>query len=281
VQIGAGSASDDIWHQARELIGDGGAGPIGKPLHFQTSYNRNVPGGDWNYEIFEDANAQTVDWERWQAPAARHRAWEDGGAERFFRFRKYWDYSGGLATDLLYHKLAHMALALGFPFPRRVSAVGGKYLHFDRDVPDTLTVQAEFENNCIGTLLATSGNDLNIEEAIRGEHGTMTFERGALVVRPQRAHMAAVAEKASKLEDVEIVEGRSGGRTVIESIRRRARPRSEHMLNFIECMRSRGKPHLDAEAGYRVMTTIGLSVEAYREGRTKRFDPAREETIES
>lgn len=279
VQIGAGSASDDTWWQARELIGDGETGLIGKVVHFQTSYNRNVPGGDWNYRIYEDANEETVDWDLWQKHAAHEFAWSDSGAERFFRFRKYWDYSGGVATDLLYHKLAHMALALGFPFPRRVVANGGNYVHFDREVPDTLTILVDFENNCSGTLLATGGNRDNIVEAIRGEHGTMTFEGGQVVIRPQSPFMSAVQEKAQSYEDLEILERQRGGRRTIESIRRRTQPRSGHMLNFIECMRSRELPHLHADAGYRVMTTIGLAVEAFRENRVRLFDPVAEDVV--
>ena len=65
----------------------------------------------------------------------------------------------------------------------------------------------------------------------------------------------------------------------IESIRRRTQPRSGHMLNFIECMRSRELPHLHADAGYRVMTTIGLAVEAFRENRVKLFDPVAEDVV--
>ena len=36
-------------------------------------------------------------------------------AEHFFRFRKYWPYNGGVATDLLYHKLAPLLLAIAGP----------------------------------------------------------------------------------------------------------------------------------------------------------------------
>jgi len=32
--------------------------------------------------------------------------------EHFFRFRKYWPYNGGVATDLLYHKLAPLLIAM-------------------------------------------------------------------------------------------------------------------------------------------------------------------------
>lgn len=279
VQIGAGSASEDMWWQARELIGDGRTGLLGKVVQFQTSYNRNVPGGDWNYRIYEDANEKTVDWDLWQQTAAHRWKWDDGGAERFFRFRKYWDYSGGVATDLLYHKLAHMAVALGFPFPRRVVANGGNYVHFDREVPDTFTILADFENNCTGMLFATGGNRDNVVEMIRGEHGTMTFEEGQVVIRPQRPFMSQVQEKIGEYGDLEVVTRQRGGRTTVETIRRRVRPRSGHMLNFIECMRSRALPHLNAEAGYRVMTTIGLAVDGFRQNRVMRFDPEAEEVV--
>ena len=64
--------------------------------------------------------------------------------DRFFRWRKYWDYSGGIATDLLYHRLVPFLVALGPQFPVRVSANGGIYVHKDREVPDTISTTIEY-----------------------------------------------------------------------------------------------------------------------------------------
>ena len=41
-------------------------------------------------------------------------------ADRFFRFRKYWDYSGGIATDLFFHVVAPLNICWDEPqFPRQ------------------------------------------------------------------------------------------------------------------------------------------------------------------
>ena len=57
---------------------------------------------------------------------APKRPWD---ADRFFRFRKYWDYSGGIATDLFYHVVAPLNICWGEPqFPLKVMAGGGIYV---------------------------------------------------------------------------------------------------------------------------------------------------------
>ncbi len=278
LQVGATGASNDVWWQARRLIGDGKTGLIGKLLQFQTSYNRNVRGGDWNYTIDPGVTRRNLDWGRFLGPAPR-RPFNDEALERYFRFRKFWDYSGGLATDLLYHNLSRFAVALGFPFPKRVSAVGGNYVHFDREVPDTFTILADFEGDFSGMLFATSGNDRDIQDVIRGEHATMTFEREAVIVRPQRPYEDAVAQKAREIEGAEIVEERRDGRTVIREIRLHAAPRPGHVEQFLNALRTRQPTHLGADEGYRVMTTIGLAVAAFRRQSVARFDPARQRLI--
>jgi CheY-like chemotaxis protein len=47
----------------------------------------------------------------------------------------------------------------------------------------------------------------------------------------------------------------------------------DHMQNFLNCMRNREKPTLNADLAYRVMVAIGLSVESYRKNKVMRFDP--------
>ena len=52
----------------------------------------------------------------------------DWNPEHFFRFRKYFAYNGGLATDLLYHRLSPLIMAISGhsgEYPKRVVASGG------------------------------------------------------------------------------------------------------------------------------------------------------------
>jgi hypothetical protein len=41
--------------------------------------------------------------------------------------RRYWDYSGGIATDLFVHRATRIIQALGLTFPERGVATGGKF----------------------------------------------------------------------------------------------------------------------------------------------------------
>jgi predicted dehydrogenase len=130
MQIGVQSCSDDIWWQARKLIRQKA---IGKLLWTQSGVSRNSIEGDWNYyRIDPNAGPHNIDWDAFLGSAPR-RPYDP---DRFFRWRKYWDYSGGIATDLFYHRLGHLQIALGPEFPKRVIASGGIYVFHDRETPD-------------------------------------------------------------------------------------------------------------------------------------------------
>jgi hypothetical protein len=45
-----------------------------------------------------------------------------------------------------------------------------------------------------------------------------------------------------------------------------------HIKNFLACMRTREKPHLDVETGARAVVVINLAVQSYREGRSLYWD---------
>jgi len=45
-----------------------------------------------------------------------------------------------------------------------------------------------------------------------------------------------------------------------------------HIDNFIKCMHTREKPHLDVETGARAQSVINLAVASYREGKVKFWD---------
>ena len=127
LQVGSQTTSGDQWSKARKAIQDG---MIGDVLLSQGSYHRNSKEGEWNWPIDKEAGPEGkgdnyIDWKMWLGPAQK-RNWDP---DRFFRFRKYWDYSGGIATDLFYHVVAPMNICWGEPqFPYKVVADGGIFV---------------------------------------------------------------------------------------------------------------------------------------------------------
>ena len=249
LQVGAQSCSDDRWWQANRLIKEGA---IGKVLWTSSSFCRNSTRGEWNYPIDEGASPDNLDWKAFLGSAPKR----PFDKERFFRWRKYWDYSGGIATDLFYHTLSHLQIALGPEFPKRVSAGGGIYVQHDRDVPDTFHMIIDYPTDHSVVLCSSMANRQGIPEFIRGHEATMYFEAPGIVIRPEK-----------EFED---------SRQQLEVARE---PRLGHMNNFLDCVRTRNKPTLDAETAYRVMVAIALGVESYRKEKVMRFDREKQRTI--
>jgi len=266
-QIGAGSASDDRYWQANRVLRDGG---IGKVIWTQAGSFRNDTSGDWNWPIDADAGPDAageahVDWKAWLG-ATPERPWSPG---RFFRFRKYWDYSGGQATDLLYHTLSHLVIALGPEFPKRVTASGGNYVftleNDDREVPDTFHVLIDYPTNHTVALVATQVNQQRVPEMIRGQKASMAFVRDPRREEEDQGYVEILPERPFADE--------------IPARRLEPEPRDSHMENFLNGVRTRRECTLNAQTGYRVMVPIALSVKAYRENKVMLFDPEREELV--
>ena len=59
------------------------------------------------------------------------------------------------------------------------------------------------------------------------------------------------------------------------------RGRDAHMKNFLECIRTREKPRLDADTAYRAQVTISMGVMALRQGKVLYFDPDLEEVTDT
>jgi predicted dehydrogenase len=265
VQIGSQTTSSDQWWKARKAIQDG---MIGQLLMSQGSYHRNSIEGEWNWPIDENAGPDAkgddyIDWKMWLGSAPK-RSFD---ADRFFRFRKYWDYSGGIATDLFYHVVAPLNICWGEPqFPHKVMASGGIYTFKDgREVPDTFHLIAEFPKGHSLILSSSLANGQHIPGLIRGHEGTIMIVPGGqfegrvrfITVTPEHINKKNFVEKYGKEE------------MVIET-----EQRENHMENFLRCVKTREKPVLDALTAYKAMTTIGMAVQSYRDGKVLYFNEA-------
>ena len=257
LQVGSQYASEAQYHRARALVAQGA---IGKPLWAQGTYCRNTFHGEWNYEIDKEGTEENIDWKRFLGSAPKRAFSQD----RYFRWRKYWDYSGGIATDLLYHRLVPFLVTLGPQFPVRVSSNGGIYVHKDREVPDTVSTTIEYPDFQI-VMSSSMAADLpgsHIAPILYGHEGSIEFRGKELVVTPEPIYA-------------------KGGKPAQRIPTETRELHVAHMENFFDCVRSRKKPNLDADFGYRAMVAIGLGVEAYRESKQLAFDPATERVLKS
>ncbi|HZU26810.1 MAG TPA: Gfo/Idh/MocA family oxidoreductase [Bryobacteraceae bacterium] len=277
LQVGSQTTSGDQWWKARKAIADG---MIGQVLMSQGSYHRNSIEGEWNWPIDPGAGPDGkgddyIDWKTWLGPAPK-RPWD---ADRFFRFRKYWDYSGGIATDLFYHVVSPLQICWGqAQFPYKVMGSGGIYVFKDeREVPDTYNLMAEYSAGHCLILSSSMANSQHIPGIIRGHEGTVVMvENGEfesptdhITVKPE----VVWNEKEKKRTGVTPEYEQKFGLDPIEiPVDLEPDMMTRHISNFLDCMRTRQKPHLDVETGARAQAVINLSVQSYREGRVLYWD---------
>jgi predicted dehydrogenase len=253
LQVGSQFLSDMRWHKVKELIGEGA---IGQVLWGQTTYSRNSTAGEWNYYVDEEASAETIDWAKWLGPAKKR----PFSAERFFRWRKYWEYSNGIASDLYYHRVGPMLFAIGATYPTRVSGAGGIYVQKDRDVPDTLAMLVEYPNFMIvvaGSMANQAPNRL-LPETIYGHEGTILVEQTKVTVTPE-VMVARALKKPTEARSFDFP----------NAIRNMQRLHSD---NFFSCMRTRQTPNLGPELAHQIMTSVMMGCESWRSGEMKLFD---------
>jgi len=290
LQVGSQTTSADIWWKAKKAIADG---MIGQMIESQGSYHRNSTGGEWNYTIDPNAGPNAkgddfIDWNMWLGTQYKLAPTRDYDADRFFRFRKYWDYSLGIASDLFYHVIAPLNICWDEPqFPYKVMATGGTYVFRlpngkpDREVPDTFHLLAEYSKGHSLVLSSSMANDTHIPGLIRGHEGTIIvvdhgkFEGSVpyITVKPQTTGGKMVDGKMTGAKAIggDAYAAKWGTNDIQIPIDQKD-SMAAHIDNFLSCMRTRQKPHLDVETGAKAVVVINLAAESYREGKVMYWD---------
>jgi len=270
LQVGPQGTSNPKYWAARKAIE---ADKIGKVTWSQGSYCRNSRGGQFNWPIDDDAgpnqdknNEGYVWWDRWLG-------WEwnlapkiDWNADHFFRFRKYLVYNGGLATDLLYHRLAPFLRAIegaNGAYPSRVVASGGTFLEKDeRDIPDTFLMVADYPKEHSIVLASVMTNDEGLPTIIRGQHGTMFVDEGPKLVGQGTWEEEFKAKNGGEME------------VILDLPTRR-----DHMGNFFDAIRNGDELACNVDLGCATMVGIKMAVDALRYDKVLRWDNESEKVI--
>ena len=256
--VGVQSTADPRWRLANQMITEG---KIGKVMQGQTSYYRNSSMGQWRYYgLSKDMTPKTVDWKMFLGTEFGLAPDQPFDRARYAQWRCYWDFGGGMYTDLFVHQTTHLILAMGVRLPRRVVGGGGLYMEYDgRDVPDVATVVADYDEGCQVLISATMCNDVQLPELIRGHTATIKF--GA----PNEGFTVVQQKIQGRPAPPGTNQGEGGDKFNPDQPREDTRALWEH---FLECVRSRNPETLcPAELGYAAIATVNLGVRSYREGK--------------
>jgi predicted dehydrogenase len=201
-----------------------------------------------------------VDYEFWLGPAPEHRF----NKNRFhFNFRWFWDYAGGLMTDWGVHLLNMVEMGMPSDPPKSVSSCGGKFI-FDDDsqTPDSQVTVYDFPTyQLIWEHRAGLNNGLNSRPWGVEWHGT----EGNIILNDTSWELITEPKKGN-----------------IPSQRKRASgdPRTPHVRNFLDCVKSRQQPVLNLEIGHRISTLAHLGNIAYRTGHKIVWDGDAEKIVD-
>jgi predicted dehydrogenase len=266
-QVGPNAVASDTYWKAREAILQG---RIGKATWAQGSYNRNarICLFNDNQRIEPSAGPDKtgedyINWDMWlgyEWDLAPKIPWTP---DHYFRFRKYWPYSGGVATDLLYHKLAPLLIAVSGAngeYPARVNASGGLYIEKDgRDIPDTFLLTADYPSEWSIFLVSTLTNDVDLPDRIFGKYGTMDLG-GEVKMRFNGAFQAEFSKRNDDKLQTSVASG----------------PRRDLEGNWIDAMRGKGTVFCNEDLGCSTMVAIKMAVDSYRQRKTMLWDATKE-----
>ncbi len=183
VQVGSTGVNGSLATKARAMIA---AGKLGQVTMIRASTNRNTASGAWIYPFPPDASPETVNWEQFLGSAPAH----PFSLERFFRWRCYKDYSGGMSTDLFVHQCTTIHYVMNVTMCERAIAMGGLYRWKNsRDVPDTINASLAYPEGFLVSLSGTFNNQGGGGQGLQfmGTEGTLTLGRD-LTFTPENVH---------------------------------------------------------------------------------------------
>ena len=263
VQCGIQRMSSGFCREAAEAVRSGAIGKVTavRCFHVQNEWPRGI-----GRPPDEDPPAD-FDWETWLGPAPKRRYNKN---RTFYRFRWFYDYSGGQLTNFGVHYLAQIHAPLGVDAPRAVVAIGGKYADFDdREVPDTMEVVWHYPGDTLVTFsqfnatgAAPAARPCEIE--FRGTTGTLYFRANGYEIVPEVVTPNEFPARTPVDRRVERgwrvgAKPRITGKAVSAEIRD-----ADHARNFLDCVKSRKAPTCDVEYGHRCTTAALIGNLAHR-----------------
>jgi len=268
IQCGTQNRSADYALTARDYIKSGELGDI-LAVHVRELLDGPVP-----FNEKEDTKApDTIDWDMWLGPApkvpyniSRNKSWV-----------YYWDYSGGSVTSGgSIHQLDLARLILGNPdFPKSAYCAGGRYFFNDkRDVPDYQMTTFDYgkfaltlETGECTPYMQKEGPDVRFGDIYPKWMQNST--RIDILGTKRMMYVGRMGGGWQVFDKDEKIVAQDKG----------IFPLKAHILNYIDCIRTRKQPNGNIVEGHHSAVMIHLANLSYRAGNKQLLFSPEYETI--
>jgi predicted dehydrogenase len=280
IQIGSQRRSGTNYHEAANFVKEGKFGNI---TMVELTWNVNQPGRWRRNELVGKMKEQDTDWSRF----LMNRPKVAFDARKHLEFRLFWPYSSGLPGQWMSHQIDTVHWFSGLKHPRSCVANGGIYFWKDgRENWDTITAvfdygpendpksgfQVTFQSRMHNgedkpkELYYSNGGEMNLNTNMVTPYGGLQ-ERHANAMKMQANLLPEVSLK--KVEEKVETGANTGGDNLT----------SNHMRNWMDCVRSRKETNAPVEAGYSHAIACIMANAAAHTGTKVTFDEARQEVM--
>ncbi len=281
VQVGSQYMSMGCAQKAAALIKGGGLGQV---TLVEGKFHRNSATGAWYYPIPPDASPATIDWKGFLGPAPQR----EFDLRRFFQWRLFWDYSGGLPTDLFVHLVTAAHQLMGVQEPESVFSFGDVY-HWKnyREVPDQLTSMVKYPEGFVLRLSSTASNGHpGPLLTFYGSEGTLEYTGGSFkqFYEPRSENFGysthswpkATTARFRELMNLDEKLGPLDGPPAADPVEYKS-PNDEdstraHVRNWIDAIRAGGKPIEDARFGHHAALVGHMCNLSFKTGKPVRWN---------
>jgi predicted dehydrogenase len=259
VQVGTQNRSNSLYIKAKEMVAQGMIGEVHyvRAFWYRNSLEDNPA---WRYAIPPNADPKNTDWDRFIGSAKKR----PFNKERFYQWRLYWDYSGGISTDLLVHQTDITNFVCGKAVPTSCTASGGIYrwTKDDREVPDTLSALYEYPGNFHINYSCYFGNDhYGYGEQFMGDEGTIEVNsRQFLRFYPEK--FGGKPPEKVKAREAQSIDLPGNDNKAVEA----------HILNWLESVQGKAKPIAPPSVGQEAAICGHMATLSYRNNKKVIWD---------
>lgn len=280
IQIGSQRRSGANYNAAAEFVQTGKFGPV---TMVELTWNVNQPGRWRRPALVEKMREEDTDWKRFLL----NRPFEKFDARKHLEYRLFWPYSSGLPGQWMSHQIDTVHWFTGFSHPRSVVANGGIYMWKDgRKNWDTMTAVFDYgpqddKNTGFQVTFASRmhNGDENPKEIYYSNGGEMNLNSN--MVSPTGGltenHAKAMGMQANLLPISNLAD--TTVRTVASANTGGDITTTNHMRNWMQCVRDRKRTNAPAEAGYAHAIACIMTNAAARTGSKITFDEKTQDVI--